>query len=83
MTAGSFPGAANVGPNPTFGDNARKLEVHMIGFSGDLYGQTLAVEFMQRLREVRRFNSVEDLVEQMRNDVADAATLIGRTNGSG
>src|SRR5262249_42326926 len=37
-----WPGAANVGPNPTFGENARKVEVHLIGFSGDLYGQPLA-----------------------------------------
>src|SRR5262249_32977003 len=46
----TWPGAANIGPNPTFGEQARKIEVHLIGFGGDLYGQPLAVDFLERLR---------------------------------
>ena len=52
------PAAANIGPNPTFGEFARKLEVHLIDFTGDLYGQKLRVEFLSRLsrdNQVRLF----------------------------
>lgn len=71
----SWPGAANIGPNPTFGENARKIEVHLIGFAGDLYGRSLRVEFTDRLRGTRKFNSVDELVAQMRLDVERARAL--------
>jgi len=67
-----YAGAANVGPNPTFGELARKIEVHLIGFAGDLYGTRLAVEFVARLRETRPFAGVEALVEQLTADVITA-----------
>ncbi len=67
-----YAGAANVGPNPTFGELARKIEVHLIGYAGDLYGTRLAVEFVERLRETRPFAGVEALVEQLTADVAAA-----------
>lgn len=67
-----WPGAANVGPNPTFGENARKVEVHLIGFQGDLYGQPLAVDFIRRLRDTRSFKGADDLIAQLRQDIAQA-----------
>jgi riboflavin kinase / FMN adenylyltransferase len=71
----SWPGAANVGPNPTFGENARKVEVHLIDFHGDLYGATLAVEFIAKIRDTRRFASADDLVRQIEKDLQAAARL--------
>jgi riboflavin kinase/FMN adenylyltransferase len=71
----NWPGAANIGPNPTFGEHARKIEVHLIGFEGMLVGQVLSVEFLERLRETRPFASVEQLVEQLRKDVDQARRL--------
>ncbi|MFL5338599.1 MAG: bifunctional riboflavin kinase/FAD synthetase [Gemmataceae bacterium] len=69
-TAGTVhAGAANVGPNPTFGEQDRKLEVHLLDFSGDLYGQQLTVEFVERLRGTRPFPGPAELVEQLRRDV--------------
>jgi riboflavin kinase/FMN adenylyltransferase len=65
--------AINVGANPTFGEVERKVEVHLIGFEGDLYGKELAVDFLDRLRETRKFSGVEELVAQLRRDVAEAA----------
>ncbi len=62
------PAAVNVGPNPTFGDQARKVEAHLIGFQGDLYGQDLAIDFVKRLRDTRRFASADELAEQLRAD---------------
>jgi riboflavin kinase / FMN adenylyltransferase len=73
----TWPGAANVGPNPTFGEQARKVEVHLIGFQGDLYGRGLAVDFLERLRETRPFRGVNELVEQLRRDVDQARRLAG------
>ncbi len=72
-----WPGAANVGPNPTFGEQARKLEVHLIGFQGDLYGRELTVEFLARLRDTQRFQSVEQLQEQLQVDTRRAEEAAG------
>src|SRR5205823_12227245 len=71
----SWAGAANVGPNPTFGEQARKLEVHLIDFSGDLYGETLGVAFLRRLRGTRPFAGPDDLVHQLRLDVEQARRI--------
>jgi riboflavin kinase/FMN adenylyltransferase len=73
--SGTWPGAANIGPNPTFGENARKVEVHLIGFQGDLYNRELAVDFIARLRDTRPFNGPADLVAQLRKDVAEARRI--------
>jgi riboflavin kinase/FMN adenylyltransferase len=72
----SWPGAANVGPNPTFGEETRKLEVHLIGFEGDLYGRKLDLGFVARLRDTRRFASKEDLAAQLRTDIAKARSIL-------
>ena len=69
-------GAANLGPNPTFGQQARKLEVHLISFSGNVYGQTLEVDFVARLRPTQKFSSVEALMAQMTLDVNRARALL-------
>jgi riboflavin kinase/FMN adenylyltransferase len=73
-----WPGAANIGPNPTFGEQARKVEVHVIGFQGDLYGQPLAVDFLERLRDTRPFSGKDELVQQLHHDVEQARKLAGR-----
>jgi riboflavin kinase/FMN adenylyltransferase len=78
----AWAGAANVGPNPTFGENAHKVEVHLIGFQGDLYGRELAVDFVERLRDTRPFAGVNELVAQLRADMERAsAALMGSAPG--
>jgi riboflavin kinase/FMN adenylyltransferase len=72
-----WPGAANVGPNPTFGEDARKVEVHLIGFEGDLYGKPIAVEFIARLRETMPFAGVQALTEQLKLDIEHARRVLG------
>lgn len=69
-------GAANIGPNPTFGQNARKIEVHLISFSGNVYGQTLDVDFVARLRPTQKFSSIEALLAQMTLDVSRAKEML-------
>jgi riboflavin kinase/FMN adenylyltransferase len=72
-----WPVAVNIGPNPTFGENALKVEVHIIGFQGMLYGEPLEVDFTARLRDIVRFNSVEELKAQLAADVESARQLHG------
>jgi riboflavin kinase / FMN adenylyltransferase len=68
--------AINLGPNPTFQENARKVEVHLLEFSGDLYGDTLAVDLVDRVRDVRKFASRDELVDQIGKDVAAVRELV-------
>lgn len=70
-----WPAAVNLGPNPTFGEDALKLEVHLIGWQDPLYGQPLEVDFLQRLRDIRRFDSVEALTAQLQEDVSSARQI--------
>jgi riboflavin kinase / FMN adenylyltransferase len=72
----TWPAAANVGPNPTFGEDARKIEVHLIGFAGDLYGQPMTIDFLAKIRDVRSFANVEELVAQVRTDVERAKMIV-------
>jgi riboflavin kinase/FMN adenylyltransferase len=64
-----FPAAINIGPNPTFGEHAVKFETHMVGIDRSLYGEWLEVEFLDRLRDVSPFSSIETLKEQLAKDV--------------
>lgn len=70
-----WPAAANLGPNPTFQEEARKVEVHLIGFNGSLVGKTLAVDFVERLRDTRPFENVGQLVEQLNKDIEQARRI--------
>ena len=63
---------ANVGFNPTFGENSLGVEAHILDFAGDLYGQEMTVRFRDRIRDERKFKSVEELVRQIEKDVAYA-----------
>jgi len=72
---GEWPAAVNIGPNPTFGEEVLKVEVHLIGYAGSLYGHPLEVDFLQRLRDIRSFDSIEQLKSQLARDVEAARDL--------
>jgi riboflavin kinase/FMN adenylyltransferase len=74
-------GAANVGSKPTFGGTEVTLEVHILDWSGDLYGQQVRVEFLERLRPEQRFGSVPELAAQIRRDVEAARAVVGPPTG--
>jgi riboflavin kinase/FMN adenylyltransferase len=74
--------AISIGTNPTFEVRQRRVEAYVLDFEGDLYGQTLGIEFEQRLRGMERYDSVDELVAQMHADVARTRELIG-TSASG
>jgi riboflavin kinase/FMN adenylyltransferase len=65
---GKVGGMMNQGPKPTFQDGRRSLEAHLFGFEGDLYGEWVKIEWVRRLRDVRRFASVEQLRQQLERD---------------
>ncbi len=79
--AHGHPAAVNVGVRPTF-ETGRGLlvEAHLIDFDGDLYGETLRIAFVERMRGEKRFESVDELVEQMRADVAEAERICAATS---
>ena len=62
-------GMANLGAIPTYGIKQSALEVHLLNFDGDLYGQTVEVQFLYRLRDIVRFGSPEALQQQLHNDL--------------
>jgi riboflavin kinase / FMN adenylyltransferase len=75
---GPHAAAVNVGVNPTFGGGAENpvgVEAFLLDFDGDLYGETLRVGFLRRLRDELRFASVDDLVAQMARDVEETRAL--------
>lgn len=73
-----YPVALNIGPNPTFGEGQLKIEAHLVGFSGNIYEQTLAIEFLDRLRGVVKFSGVDALRTQLQSDIAETVNLVTR-----
>ncbi len=74
--ANGHPAAVNVGTRPTFDSKLGVLvETFLIDFSGDLYGQTLRVAFVEKLRDEVAYEGVDPLIAQMRTDVEDARRI--------
>ncbi len=63
-----FAAMANLGCNPSVGGNRRRLEVHLFGFEGSLYGRPIRVRLFERIRGERKFASIEALREQLEAD---------------
>lgn len=76
-----LPAMINIGTNPTFGDKRRAVEVYIVDYQGKLYGREIQVEFVERLREERRFNSVEELKKQIAEDVARGIAVLNAETG--
>ena len=72
---GAWASACNIGPNPTFGEQIRKVEAHLIGFAGDLYGRSVELDFLARLRSTRAFANLDDLLSQIRSDIERARQI--------
>lgn len=77
-----YDAAANLGIRPTFDGRTVLLEVHLLDFSGDLYGRTLDVSFVEYLRPEERFADVESLVLQMQADCAQAREILARPDAA-
>ena len=66
----------NIGTKPTFAKSERTIEAHVLDFDGDLYGQSVELFFVARLRDERRFDSPASLVEQIRRDIQQARGIL-------
>ena len=80
-----LPGVANVGNRPTVDGGSRdRLEVHLFDFGRDIYGAHVEVEFVEKIREERKFPSFEDLRRQIELDARAARGILGlRGRGAG
>ncbi|MDD3581548.1 MAG: bifunctional riboflavin kinase/FAD synthetase [Desulfobacca sp.] len=72
----TYPAVANIGTCPTFQDNQLSLEVHIFDFDQDLYDHVMAVEFVARLREEKRFPGIPELVAQIQADIRQARQIL-------
>jgi riboflavin kinase / FMN adenylyltransferase len=72
-----FPAAISVGSNPTFQGSRRSVEAFVLDYDGDLYGEHVGVEFVERLRPMIAFPDVEALLEAMAKDVSDTRQILG------
>jgi riboflavin kinase/FMN adenylyltransferase len=70
-----LPAAISVGTNPTFDGTERRVEAYVLDEDFDLYGEHVLVEFAERLRGMVRFDSVDELIAQMRQDVSDSRRI--------
>lgn len=80
MPVAGCPIALHIGPNPTFGESLKKVEAHLIGYRGDLYGRVLEIEIVDRIRDVIQFGSKDDLLSQLNRDVIKASEIIAMGN---
>lgn len=77
-SARRYGGMMNQGPRPTFGEETRTLEVHLFDFDGEVYGETVTVEWVRRLRAVQAFASRDALVAQLERDRQAARATLNR-----
>ncbi|GAC1453108.1 MAG: bifunctional riboflavin kinase/FAD synthetase [Gemmatimonadaceae bacterium] len=81
--AGPVGGMMNLGPRPTFGDSATSLEAHLFDTSGDFYDAYVRIDFVERLRETRKFASADQLAKQLAHDERDARRALTLLNVPG
>lgn len=75
---GRVGGMMNQGAKPTFVDGRRTLEAHLFGFAGDLYGEWVRIEWVERIRDTQRFASAQQLQEQLARDRARAEAILAQ-----
>jgi riboflavin kinase / FMN adenylyltransferase len=77
VEAHAMPGVASLGVRPTVDGTEPLLEAHLFDFDGDLYGKRVEVEFVQKLRDEEKFESLEAMVRQIDRDAAAARQILG------
>jgi riboflavin kinase/FMN adenylyltransferase len=75
-----LPSVTSIGTRPTFDDDARLVEVHILDFDADLYGETLVAHFVKYLRGQVRYEGVEPLIKQMKLDVEQARATLAESS---
>jgi riboflavin kinase/FMN adenylyltransferase len=78
----AHPAMTNIGQRPTFGENQRVVEVYLLDYHGDLYGQELAIDIIERLRDEKKFDTPEQLKKQIAEDVKQGTAILKTRGGS-
>lgn len=71
-----YTGMLNIGDNPTFADKNWSIEVHIFEFDKNIYNQTVEIAFIQRMRDEMKFSSVDELIQQMKEDEVNAKEIL-------
>jgi riboflavin kinase/FMN adenylyltransferase len=79
IDAKTWPSVTNIGQRPTFGHNQIIIESYLLGFNRDLYGKNITIQFLQKIREEKKFISPQDLSDQIRKDIETATRYFQRT----
>jgi riboflavin kinase/FMN adenylyltransferase len=83
LRSGTWSGALHLGPRPTFKGSPPSIELHLLDFDGDIYGEEVRVDFVEYVRGVEPFDSAEALVRQIRKDVEVARRTLEADVGRG
>ncbi|OEU68143.1 MAG: riboflavin biosynthesis protein RibF [Desulfobacterales bacterium PC51MH44] len=71
-----YKGVANIGYSPTFGDQEFGVEVHILDFNDDIYGRKIRVNFIQRIRDEKKFSNISELSDQIKKDIVKAREIL-------
>ena len=73
-----YAAAMSLGNNPTFDESEKKVEAFLLDYHGDLYSRPIEIDFLARLRDIERFDSADQLVDQMALDVQETRRIVGQ-----
>lgn len=77
LRSGTYAGALHLGPRPTFQGSPSAIELHLLDFDEDIYGEEVRIDFIEYLRAIEPFTTIDALVDQIRRDVGAARDVIG------
>jgi len=77
----SYSAMTNIGSRPTFGSGKQLIEVYLLDYNGDLYGQELAIDIIGHLRDEKKFDTAEQLKEQIAEDIKQGKAML-KTRGA-
>ena len=78
----AYPSMTNIGQRPTFGNNKRAVEVYVLDYQSNLYGHELRIDLIDRLRDEKKFNSVQELKDQIAEDIKRGRAILSRQSGN-
>jgi riboflavin kinase/FMN adenylyltransferase len=82
IDGGTYAAMTNIGQRPTFGGGERLVEVYLLDYHGDLYGQELAIDIIERLRDEKKFDTPEQLKKQIAEDVKQGKAILKTRGGN-
>lgn len=78
LNGSNYIGMANIGTQPTFESYKTTFEIHILNFNGDIYGQSIEVKFIKRIRDIQKFDNAQSLMEQLEHDREQCLQIIDK-----